>query len=110
MAPVLILCWLVVEVVEGATCMLLLHPAPICTDVGPDLCTLCPDLTSTPLCACGGFTHCNLRQWYTFHSVTDANTLLANVVVAPSATCAGVFFLPTIAGANSALALKQRAL
>ena len=90
--------------------MLLLHPAPICADAGPDLCTLCLDLTNTPLCARGGFTHCDMCQWYTFRSVTGVNTLLANVVVSPSATCAGVFFLPTIAGANSALALEQLAL
>ena len=92
--------------------MLLLHPVPTSADAGPDLCTLCPDLcTLCPdlwtlclwcfpsfnwckysTCTGGGCHQLQLALVVLFHSATSADSPLANVVVSPSATCAGGAF------------------
>ena len=66
----------------GWSCMLLLHPAPTCTDAGPDLCTLCLRWLSPAVTYGGGVSS----------STTGTKTPLAQVVVASSATCAGGVF------------------
>ena len=86
--------------------MLLLHPLPICTGAGPDLCTLCPDLCTLCLwcypsinqrkystCTHGG--HLLQLVLVAFFLQPLAQTLLAPVVVSPVATCAGGVFPST---------------
>ena len=77
----------------GWNYMLSLHPAPICADAGPDLCTLHPDLWHKHYLCTWWFHPLQLVLVVLFHSATGTDTPLAHMVVAPSATCAGGVFL-----------------
>ena len=89
----------------GCSCRLLLHPVLTSTDVGPNLCTLCPDLWTLCLwclpsfnwcehstCTGGGCQQVQLALVVLFHSATSTDTPLAHMVASPSATCAGGAF------------------
>ena len=74
----------------GWSCMLLLHPVPICADADPDLCTLHPDL-------------CTLCLWWLLPAATygggvspsavSTKTPLAPAVVLLIATCTGGMYI-----------------
>ena len=83
----------------GWSCMLLLHPIPICADAVLDLCTFCLRWLSVATTYGSGVSP----------SAVGTKTPLAPAVVSPMATCAGgVFLLPT--GADTRLTLGQLAL
>ena len=89
-APVLILSWMVVMVLEVACCCVPLRLAlmlvlTFCT-LHPDLCTLCFQWLSLAV-TYGGVVS---------PSAIGTNTPLAHVVVSPIATCAGGVFLPPL--------------
>ena len=90
----------------GWSCMLLLLPIQTCTDAGPDLCTLHPDL-------------CTLCLWWLSLAATyggrvspsaiGTKTPLAPAVVSNIATCAGGVYLPPTC-TDTGLTLGQLAL
>ena len=73
--------------------MLLLHPALTCTDAGPDLCTLHPDLYGGGLSPSAVAQILHLRTWWFY----------------PMQLALVVFFLPPT-GADTVLVLRQLAL